>query len=133
MKKFMIFLAVLLIASGAAFYGGAVYAKNKRGSFTGANFRGANAAGAGNMAGFSRGNALVGDIISLDSDKMTIKTKDGSTKIVFFTRDMKITKSTDGAVSDLLVNIGIVASGAANSDGSFNAKTINISPVLSNK
>ena len=89
MKKLMIFLVVLLVASGASFYGGTIYAKNKRGSFTGANFRGANAAGTGNAAGFARGNALAGDILSLDSDKMTIKTRDGSTKIVFFNWDCR--------------------------------------------
>ena len=53
---------------------------------------------------------------------------DGSSKIVFFSDSTEISKTTEGAVDDIEIGKQIMVSGDQNSDGSYTAKTIQLSP-----
>jgi hypothetical protein len=143
MKKLILFIIVLIIVGAGAFWGGMKYQQNKissqRTSFqnlspeerqqrlrelganAGAGFRG----GAGN--GQRSGDSFTaGEIISKDDKSITVKLRDGGSKIIFLSNSTEITKSTPGALSDLEVGKNIIVNGTANSDGSVIAQTIQL-------
>ncbi len=134
-----IFIAVSVLLIGAvAFYGGLKYGQNSRQNIFSQNFNGSALNGnvnAGGMRGarFSgglQGGAASGEIIGKDETSITIKLRDGGSKIIFFSDSTKITKTVDGAQEDLTQGIQILASGEENSDKSIIAKTIQIMPFL---
>jgi uncharacterized protein YneF (UPF0154 family) len=73
-------------------------------------------------------NFISGQVISKDEKSLTIKLADGSTKIVFFSGSTQISKATEGKIDDIEVGKQIMVSGDQNSDGSYTAKTIQLSP-----
>ena len=81
--------------------------------------------GQGQRAGF-----LSGQVISKDEKSLTIKLADGSTKIVFFSGSTQISKATEGSIDDIEIGKQIMVSGTQNSDGSYTAKTIQLSPLF---
>jgi len=119
----------------AFFYSGIKYdqtslqasVKNARGSFTG-NFQGANGTAAGrNMTGRTQGGGLAtGQIISKDSTSLTLKSRDGNTKIVLYSPDVSILKTGSGTPQDLISGTEVNVIGAANSDGSITAQSIQV-------
>ena len=54
--------------------------------------------------------------------------QDGSSKIVFYSESTKIQKTADGTGANLAIDQEVTASGAANSDGSLTAQTIQVRP-----
>ncbi|MFA5830045.1 MAG: hypothetical protein WC843_06180 [Candidatus Gracilibacteria bacterium] len=137
MKKIVVpVLITAVVVGGLSFYGGMQYQQStlnaqrqqRTGSFGGAG--GIGAAGFGGAAGV-RGQAagmINGDIISSDDKSITVKTRDGGSKIVFFSGSTGITKSVDGVASDLATGKTVIVSGTANSDGSVTAQTIQLRP-----
>ncbi|MFN3301719.1 MAG: hypothetical protein ACK413_01665, partial [Patescibacteria group bacterium] len=85
-----------------------------------------------NMGGFRRGssgvNFLIGEVIAKDEQSLTIKMPDGSSKIVFYSDSTQIFKMTEGTVDDIEIGKQITIQGLKNSDGSYTAKTIQLSP-----
>ena len=138
MKNFWIIFGIaIVIAGGAAFYGGMTYQRfhgpsGGQGAFAGAaGARGGmrNGAGAGIRPGQGRaGDTFVnGDILSSDDKSVTIKLRDGSgSKIVFYTTSTTMQKSTEAAASDLQTGKTVMVTGSANSDGSVTASSIQL-------
>jgi hypothetical protein len=139
MKKILpVFIAIVIIVGGGAFYGGIKYAESKGGSAMrngfpdfgklspedGQRFAG----GTGGRGGAA--NFTSGEIISRDDKSVTIKLPNGGSKIIFFSDSTKITKSTEGTAIDLTVGETIVANGVANQDGSITAETIQLRPAM---
>lgn len=138
-------LAVILIAG--AFYGGMVYGKGQglnpqalqnmtpaqRQQFL-AGIRGTNGQGArtGAGAGVNRvgGGFANGEIISQNDTSITVKLRDGSSKIVLLAASTKINKSVAGQKSDLAVNSQVTVNGTANSDGTITAEAVTLMPLL---
>ena len=128
-KSALITTIVAVVFAAAGFYGGMLYGTSKNAS-TISNF-GTRQAGTGmgrNATPSVAGGMVYGEIVSVDSTSMTVKAKDGGSKIVFFSGSTKISKNADAPVSDLVAGLTVMASGTTNSDGSVSAKTVEINP-----
>ncbi len=142
-KKFLvIIIAAALVIGGGSFWGGIKYWQNKtQGSFQ--NLRNLSPEerqqrfqqmGTDGKSGNQAGAGLVsGEIISKDDKSVTIKLRDGGSKIVFYSDTTEIDKSANGTSTDLEINKNIAVTGKANQDGSITAQSIQIRPVMPNQ
>lgn len=120
-------VAVLLVVGAVAFWGGMKYQGSKttaaRAGFTAQG-------GAGRPGGRgAAGGFVTGDILSVDASGITVKMRDGSSKIVLVPGSAAILKSTTGTSTDLAVGQSVTVTGSPNSDGSLNAQTVQIRPA----
>lgn len=125
-------IIALLVGGGAGFFGGMQYQKTQRpsfGQFAGAGFGARGGSGANGARG-RNGNGAVGTILSVDSNSITVKLSDGSSKIVLLTSSTSINKAALGTVSDLSVGTLVAAFGTTNSDGSVTASNVQIDPIM---
>ena len=140
-KTILIFLVLIVLIGVGSFYGGMKYQQSKSSlsRVSGQGFQNLTEeqhqqmlqgnAGAGIQRGRGNGaNFLVGEVISKDEKSLTLKMSDGGSKIVFFSASTKISKMTDGSVNDVEVGKTITVNGQQNSDGSYTASTIQLSP-----
>ena len=144
MKKALPMIIVALVIAGGSFFAGIQYQKSvatnagQRDNFAnltpeqrqarlqqfgqnGGGFRGGNGAGGGITAG---------DILSKDATSLTIKLRDGGSKIIFLSDKTQVMKTTDGSATDLTVGQQVSVQGTANPDGSISAQSIQIRPPL---
>lgn len=135
MKKALpIILAAVILVGGLSFFGGMKYGQSRASAVSGNmnNFR------QGAVQGFSSSTMLggrnivgglnSGKIIAKDDQSITVKTQDGSSKIIFYSGATEIIKSSAGTASDLSVGDNISVTGAENQDGSITAKSIQVRP-----
>lgn len=138
-KIIAIAVGTAVIFGGAGFYGGIVYQKKKAvnnfsergagikqgdGQQKGQGQRTGMMGGQGQGGGFSDG-----EVISKDEKSVTLKTRDGGSKIIYFSAETKIGKTTDGAITDLNIGQQLMVNGKANSDSSLTASNIQIRPI----
>ena len=71
-----------------------------------------------------------GDIISKDAMSITVKLRDGGSKIVFFSDTTEISRFASGSASDLLVGKSVMVNGKTNDDGSVTAQSIQLRPAV---
>lgn len=143
-KSIIVTAAVGVVALGVGFFGGMTYGKSKalspasfaamsqaqrqqlfQGGRGGANGGAGGGFGGGRAAG---GGFVTGQIISKDDKSITVKMRDGSTKIVFVSGSTTVGKSVTGAVADLATGQQVSVTGTASSDGSVSAQTVDIRP-----
>ena len=119
--------AVMAVLLG--FWGGVQYGKS---SATTALQNGGFQRGAfgvqGRRSGVSNANFIMGEIMNKDDKSITVKSRDGSSRFVFFSGMTQISKSTNGTPDDLQIGKEINANGTLNSDGSMSAQMIQIRP-----
>ena len=126
---FVIVLAVLAVGGGA-FFGGMKYQESKSASAPPArNFQAMT--GGGQAPGGTRANRngqgmIVGEIIAVDDDSVTVKSADGASKIVFFSEKTSIGNFIAAQAGDLAIGQNITAAGTAGVDGSIIAQNIQI-------
>jgi|SRR3989338_3267292 len=141
-KQIIAIIAVAAMVGGGSFYGGMKYAQSSglssgRGAAAFANlspeerqarmqqFGGST----GGVRGGTQGGGFVsGEVIASDSKSITVKLRDGGSKIIFFSDSTEIGKFVTGAASDLAVGKTVNVTGKANSDGSITAQSIQIRP-----
>jgi hypothetical protein len=140
-KTLLIILVTAVVVGGGAFYGGMKYqqSKNSLSRVSGQGFQNLTEeqrqqmlqgnAGAGVQSGRGNGaNFLAGEVISKDEKSLTLKASDGGSKIIFFSASTKISKMIDGSADDLEIGKTITVNGQQNSDGSYTASTIQLTP-----
>jgi hypothetical protein len=135
-KKIIGIVIVSLVLIILSFRGGMVYAgknikvaeSSRQGAFNQNGFNGQN--GTRMMRGGSAGGFVNGEVLSVDSKSITVKLRDGGSKIIFFSPTTKVEKTVDGATVDVVVGKQVMIMGATNSDGSINATSIQIRSVL---
>jgi hypothetical protein len=139
-KNIINIIIAIVITGSASFYGGMQYTQSKtvspqnfanmtqeerqalRGQF--GNGTGARGARMGN-------GGANGEIISKDDASITIKLRDGGSKIVFLSNTTPVSKTASGTPADLIVGAQVNAVGTANSDGSMTAQSVQIRPISS--
>ncbi len=135
-KNIMAPLIIAVVVGGVGFFGGMAYGKSKvTNAFAGmrAQLNGAGVGGGmmrGNRAQFANGGATNGEVIAKDDKSITIKIRDGGSKIVFFSDSTQVMKAVAGVASDLNVGEQVTALGTANADGSVSAQSIQIRPAM---
>jgi hypothetical protein len=128
MKNNLIIGAVVavIVISTASFYGGMMYGKST-GFPKGFEQMGTIPGGNQNLrTGQNGGGLTTGEIISKDDQSITIKTKDNSSKIIFYSGTTEINKFTGGSSADIEVGKTVMITGTTNQDSSITAKTIQI-------
>jgi hypothetical protein len=132
-KTISIFIGIVIVISGGAFYGGMKYGESKgsSGNFPPQNFQNLSdeerqqiSQGKTGVMGNGISPGLSGEVIAKDEQSLTLKTQGDSSKIVFFSDSTKILKTTDGSMDDIGIGKKIMVSGEQNSDGSYTAQTI---------
>lgn len=139
-KAIIVPLVIFLIAAAAGFFAGTKFQSDKQAKmFQGTRFGNGNPGdmqkrdGIGNtntQNGFGGGS--LGEIISADDKSITIKLQDGSSKIVLLTDSTIINKAVEAVKNDLKVGEKVSVFGAANSDGSITASSIELNPPMRN-
>lgn len=124
----MILLCVIFAAGG--FFAGMKYQGSKTpagGQFAGRlngqqGRTGANGARAGLRP-------ITGNILSADSNSITVKLQDGSSSIVLLSSKTTIDKAATASATDLTAGVRVSAFGTANADGSMTATSVQINPM----
>ena len=126
MKKKLLLTTIVIILIGASFLVGIEYQKTRTVS-TLSGYRGSGVGGSlvGRFGG-SMKSAVIGNILTSDSNSITIQMRSGSTQIIFLTNTTPIIKSVRATLSDLSIGTPISVIGSANADGSITAQSIQI-------
>jgi len=152
MKKnvLALFIGLIILVGGISFYGGMKFSQSSnpavfRGNGNGfgnlsdqdrqARFQqlaGGNIGGVGRASG-ATGGFINGEIISQDDESITMKLRDGGSKIIFYSATTQISQLTEATSSDLAIGKTVMASGSANSDGSITAQSLQIRPAVVNQ
>jgi hypothetical protein len=131
-NNYLITIIIAVVVAGVAFFGGMKYQEAK--TLSGNQFtRGMNGQGSlrtGGNRGGTMGGATIGEIVSLDSNSMAVKTQDNSTKIVIFSDKTTISKTDTASKSALKTGEKIAVFGISNSDGSVTAQNIQLNPMF---
>jgi len=132
-QSILIGVVVVAVATGS-FFAGAIYQRNKlassaMGRFGQNGFMGGQNGGHGAMMGgdANASDLAAGEIIEKDASSITVKTRDGGSKIVYFSKSTTVGKFAKGNASDLKKGQQVMASGKSSGD-SLSAKNIQIRP-----
>lgn len=129
-------LVTLVVAGSLGFYGGMKYAQSKapaQGSAFSQNGGQRPQLGIGQNGGRrmgigQNGGFVGGEVLSKDDKSLTIKMRDGSTKIVILSASTSVGKAAAGSLSDLASGQQVTVAGTANPDGSITAQQVQIRP-----
>jgi len=128
MKTKIISGVVIVVAvSGLSFYGGMKYQSTKGVASIGqfAGMRNGQLQGARGGAG---GGFISGEVLSKDDKSVTVKTQNGGSSIAFYSPTTAIEKAASGSWADIIVGKTITIRGTQNSDGTYTAQTIQLTP-----
>lgn len=121
-------LLVGVIAAVGGFFGGMKYQQGKRTQFTAMMSAGQGRMGGAPNAQGTRGSSrpVYGEVIKADEKSITVKSRDGSSKIVLLSQTGQIYKAVAGTASDIIIGTQVSVFGTSNPDGSVTAQNIQI-------
>jgi len=127
-KQIITIAIVVVLVAGLSFWGGMKFGRS------GSSARGGQFAGmrSGQSAGKNirlGGGLIAGEILSKDDKSLTVKTSDGSTKIIFYAPSTRVEKTIDGTSADLVAGKSVSVVGISNTDGSVTAKSVQLRTV----
>ncbi|MFA5185283.1 MAG: hypothetical protein WC551_02260 [Patescibacteria group bacterium] len=76
------------------------------------------------------GGFINGTLLKKDATSLTIKMRDGSSKIVLVTSSTKALKMADTTLDEFTEGADVMVSGTANPDGSVTAQTVQVRPAM---
>ena len=123
----LIIIVSAIVLAIVAFYGGDLYGKNSAQKAFPSGFS-AGGGGRGNRTRPTGADFMSGQIIAKDDRSITLKTRDGNTKIIFYSESTDVGKFVKGATGDLSTNETVMVTGKTNPDGSLTATNIQIRP-----
>lgn len=136
-NNLLIIIITAILSGGIGFWGARAYQKNQKISATpgqlqfgkgmqnGTGHGGNNMTRGGKMPG-NGGGPVSGEISSLEDKTITLKTQDGSSKIIVFSDSSIINKISEASLADLQVGSQIMVMGTSDDSGTLTAKTISI-------
>jgi hypothetical protein len=71
-----------------------------------------------------------GKILSVDEVSVTVELRDGGSKIVFVSDEIRVTTLIEGVLGDLKEGDSVIINGQSNSDGSVTAETLQVVPEM---
>ncbi len=131
----LLLVIVVIVVGGGSFFAGTKYEQRKNPSPRQRQQR-LQEQGSGSQDGTQRppgfGRARGGDgfasgeILSREENTLTIKLRDGGSKIILLSDATQITRLRDGNLNDLATGKNILVNGTANADGSITARMIQL-------
>lgn len=133
-KKIIINSIIACVLGIALFYGGFLYGKSstiqvdQRGQGFGSGSVGAmrTSRSGSNSGGMGMGGFISGEVISKDDQGVTVKLRDGGSKIVFISPSTKIVKDTVSSLNDVVVGSQVSINGSSDTNGSITAQSVQI-------
>lgn len=135
-KHISIILIGAALAGACGFYGGTLYAKSKAGPGQGPqsqiggngarNFR---AGQMGGQMGRVQQGMAAGEVLSKDGQSLSLKLRDGGSKLVFLSASTTVSKLTEAKLDDVASGVEVTVNGTPNADGSLTAQMIQIRPA----
>lgn len=134
MSNKIVIAVIVVLIGGIGFYAGDRYGQNAKLNTNGqsanaafsARFNQNNGTAGGGIRTRGGSGFVSGQIISSDSKSLTVKLDNGGSQIVFLTASTTISRELLGTVTDLKSGVNITANGVTNTDGSINAKSIQL-------
>ena len=128
-RKTIILVASFVIVALISFCIGSKYSKSKNIENI-QNMQGGKFSQQMGMRGNGFGGGMInGEILAKDNTSITLKLRDGGSKIVFYTDKTTIAKTVDGILDDLAVGKQVNVIGTTNPDGSVSAQSVQIRTV----
>lgn len=132
MKKEMVYSMIVGVICGVVGFGGGYTVGKKTvpaggpGQFAGMrNGTGQN----GQPRMFAKGNNLItGEVVSVDATSLTVKLRDGSSKVILMSEKTSVGKAVEGKKEDIIKGAQVMVGGESNSDGSLTATSVQIRP-----
>jgi hypothetical protein len=87
------------------------------------------AGGAGRGANGGAGGFIAGEVVSKDTTGITLKLRDGGSKIILTSSSTRIGKMTDASLDDVNEGAEVTVTGNTNQDGSMSASMIQLRPA----
>ena len=138
MNKNILLVLLVLVVGGGAFYGGMRYSRSsadvapafgKQGQIPNGTSVGFQPRGNFGTGTFGTG-AVNGEIIAKDATSFTVKSRDGGSRIVFYSTSVEVGKFVSGTANDLVIGKTVVVTGKTNTDGSITATSVQLRPPM---
>lgn len=122
-KQYVMGVLIAIVCFGGGYLAG----KNQGGVQSSVSQNGGRQGSGMNRTAF-RGSAglLAGDVVSKDATSLSIKMRDGGSRVVLYSPSTSVLKSVAGVIDDVIQGEIITVSGTPNSDGSITAQSIQI-------